>query len=155
MDVWTEDLAMGGLGITCLKINDKKYFLGWADANNMENGIREKIIENFSNKGHHLLEICTSDTHYASVKARNRNGYYQLGLITSGDKLSKWFMEIAEKAELDIKSAKYEILENETIVRVMGQSIYEDYSKALENSLKITKIFMVGSLGLFITSLFL
>jgi putative membrane protein len=155
MDVWTEDLAKGGLGITCLKINNKKYFLGWADANNMENGIREKIIENFSSKGHNLLEICTSDTHYASVKARNRNGYYQLGLITSGDKLSKWFIEIAKNAESKIKTAKYEILENETKVRVMGQSIYEDYSKALENSLKITKMFVIGSLGLFITSLFL
>mgnify|MGYP001060636557 FL=1 len=155
MDVWTEDLAMGGLGITCLKINDQKYFLGWADANNMENGIREKIIEKFSNEGYNLLEICTSDTHYASVKARNRNGYYQLGLITSGDKLSKWFIEIAQNAESKIKTAKYEILENETKVRVMGQSIYEDYSKALENSLKITKMFVIGSLGLFITSLFL
>ena len=155
MDVWTEDLAKGGLGITCLKINNKKYFLGWADANNMENGIREKIIEKFSNEGYNLLEICTSDTHYASVKARNRNGYYQLGLITSGDKLSKWFMEIAQNAESKIKIAKYEILENETKVRVMGQSIYEDYSKALENSLKITKMFVIGSLGLFITSLFL
>jgi putative membrane protein len=155
MDVWTEDLAMGGLGITCLKINNKKYFLGWADANNMENGIREKIIENFSNKGYNLLEICTSDTHYAAVKARNRNGYYQLGLITSGDKLSKWFMEIAENAQSNITSAKYEILENETEVKVMGQSIYEDYSKALENSLKITKIFVIGCIGLFITSLFL
>ena len=155
MDVWTEDLAKGGLGITCLKINNKKYFLGWADANNMENGIREKIIEKFSNEGYNLLEICTSDTHYASVKARNRNGYYQLGLITSGDKLSKWFIEIAQNAESKIKTAKYEILENETKVRVMGQSIYEDYSKALENSLKITKVFVIGSLGLFITSLFL
>ena len=155
MDVWTEDLAKGGLGMTCLKINNKKYFLGWADANNMENGIREKIIENFSNKEYNLLEICTSDTHYAAVKARNRNGYYQLGLITSGDKLSKWFMEIAQKAESKVKTAKYEILENETEVRVMGQSIYEDYSKALENSLKITKMFVIGSLGLFITSLFL
>ena len=155
MDVWTEDLAMGGLGITCLKINNKKYFLGWADANNMENGIREKIIENFSNKGYNLLEICTSDTHYAAVKARNRNGYYQLGLITGADKLSKWFMEIAENAQLNITSAKYEILENETEVKVMGQSIYEDYSKALENSLKITKIFVIGCIGLFITSLFL
>jgi len=144
MDVWTEDLAKGGLGITCLKINNKKYFLGWADANNMENGIREKIIEKFSNEGYNLLEICTSDTHYASVKARNRNGYYQLGLITSGDKLSKWFIEIAQNAESKIKTAKYEILENETKVRVMGQSIYEDYSKALENSLKITKMFVIG-----------
>jgi putative membrane protein len=155
MDVWTEDLANGGLGITCLKINNKKYFLGWADANNMENGIREKIIEKFAMNGYNLLEICTSDTHYAAVKARNRNGYYQLGLITSGDKLSKWFMEIAEKSQSDIKSAKYEILENETKVRVMGKSIYEDYSKALDNSLKITKIFVIASLGLFITSLFL
>ena len=155
MDVWTEDLGMGGLGITCLKINNKKYFLGWADANNMENGIREKIIENFSNKGYNLLEICTSDTHYAAVKARNRNGYYQLGLITSADKLSKWFMEIAENAQSNITSAKYEILENEAEVKVMGQSIYEDYSKALENSLKITKIFVIGCIGLFITSLFL
>jgi putative membrane protein len=155
MDVWTEDLAKGGLGMTCLKINNKKYFLGWADANNMENGVREKIIEKFSNEGFNLLEICTSDTHYAAVKARNRNGYYQLGLITSGDKLSKWFMEIAEKAQTNIKVAKYEILENETEVKVMGQSIYEDYSKALENSLKITKMFVIGSLGLFITSLFL
>ena len=155
MDVWTEDLAKGGLGITCLKINNKKYFLGWADANNMENGIREKIIEKFFNEGYNLLEICTSDTHYASVKARNRNGYYQLGLITSGDKLSKWFIEIAQNAESKIKTAKYEILENETKVRVMGKSIYEDYSKALENSLNITKMFVIGSLGLFITSLFL
>ena len=155
MDVWTEDLAKGGLGMTCLKINNKKYFLGWADANNMENGVREKIIEKFSNEGFNLLEICTSDTHYAAVKARNRNGYYQLGLITGADKLSKWFMEIAENAQSNIKLAKYEILENETEVKVMGQSIYEDYSKALENSLKITKIFVIGSLGLFITSLFL
>ncbi len=155
MDVWTEDLGMGGLGITCLKINNKKYFLGWADANNMENGVGEKIRENFANNGYNLLEICTSDTHYSAVKARNRNGYYQLGLITSADKLSKWFSEIAKNAEANIVSAKYEILENEAEVKVMGQSIYEDYSKALDNSLKITKMFVIGCLGLFITSLFL
>jgi len=143
------------LGVTCLKINNKKYFLGWADANNMENGVREKIIKNFADKGYNLLEICTSDTHYAAVKARNRNGYYQLGLIAGADKLSKWFLEIAENAESKISSAKYEILENETEVKVMGQSIYEDYSKALENSLRITKMFVIGGLGLFITSLFL
>ncbi|MFQ5782030.1 MAG: DUF2070 family protein [Nitrosopumilus sp.] len=155
MDVWTEDLGMGGLGIVCLKINNKKFFLGWADANNMENGVREKIIDNFSKKEHQLLEICTSDTHYAPVKARNRNGYYQLGLITGADKISKWFLEIAKNAETKTTSAKFEILENETKVKVMGQSIYEDYSKALDNSLKITKGFLIGGVLFFITSLFL
>jgi len=155
MDVWAEDLGLGGLGIVCLKINNKKYFLGWADANNMENGVREKIIENFANNNYQLLEICTSDTHYAPVKARNRNGYYQLGLITSADKLSKWFLEITKKAETTITIAKFEILESQSKVKVMGQTIYEDYSKALDNSLKITKSFVIGSLLLFITSLFL
>jgi len=155
MDVWTEDLGMGGLGIMCLKIKDKKYFLGWADANNMENGVREKIVQNFAEKNYNLLEICTSDTHFARVKARNKNGYYQLGLITGADKLSGWLLEIAKKAESEMGSAKYEILENQTEVKIMGQGIYEDYSKALDNSLKITKGFMIGCVGLFLTSLFL
>jgi len=155
MDVWTEDLGMGGLGIVCLKINGKKFFLGWADANNMENGIREKIVENFAKKEYQLLEICTSDTHYAPVKARNRNGYYQLGLITGAEKLSKWYLEIANDAESKTTSAKFEILENETDVKIMGEGIYEDYSKALDNSLKITKGFMIGSVTLFIITLFL
>ena len=52
-------------------------------------------------------------------------------------------------------SAKFEILENETKVKVMGKGIYEDYSKALDNSLKITKIFVIGCLAFFVTSLFL
>jgi len=155
MDVWTEDLGMGGLGIICLKLNDKKYFLGWADANNMENGVREKIIDIFAKRDYQLLEICTSDTHYAPVKARNRNGYYQLGLITSADKLAKWFFKIAKSAEANTASTKFEILENETNVKVMGQGIYEDYSKALDNSLKITKGFVIGGVVFFVTSLFL
>jgi putative membrane protein len=155
MDVWTEDLGMGGLGIVCFKINNKKYFFGWADSNNMENGVREKIIDNFAKRDYQLLEICTSDTHYSPVKARNRNGYYQLGLITSADKLSKWFFDIAKNAESNTTSVKFEILENETKVKVMGKGIYEDYSKALDNSLKITKVFVIGCVLFFITSLFL
>ena len=155
MDVWTEDLGMGGLGVMCLKINGKKYFLGWADSNNMENGVREKIVEIFAEKGHELLEICTSDTHFARVKARNKNGYYQLGLITGADKLSTWLLEIAKKAEGKIGTGKFEILENQTEVKIMGDGIYEDYSKALDNSLKITKGFMIGCVALFLTSLFL
>ncbi|QUC63879.1 DUF2070 family protein [Nitrosopumilus sp. K4] len=155
MDVWTEDLGMGGLGIVCLRINEKKYFLGWADANNMENGVREKIVENFAKRDYNLLEICTSDTHFAPVKARNKNGYYQLGLITSADKLSKWFFSIAKNAEEKTTSGKFEILENQTEVKIMGQGIFEDYSKALDNSLKITKGFLIGSVILFVTSLFL
>jgi len=32
-----------------LAFDQKKYFLWWADANNMENGVREKIITHQEN----------------------------------------------------------------------------------------------------------
>ena len=76
-------------------------------------------------------------------------------MITGAEKLSKWFLEIAKNAESKTASAKFEILENQTDVKIMGQEIYEDYSKALDNSLKITKGFMIGSVLLFIITLFL
>lgn len=155
MNIWAEDLGMGGLGIICLKIKNSKYFVGWADANNMENGVRENIVEEFSKKGYQLLEICTSDTHYAPVKARNKNGYYQFGLITNTQKISDWYLQIAEKADKNTNAAKFEILENNSEVKIMGPKIFEDYSKALENSMKLVKIFMIGCTSLFLTSLFL
>jgi len=51
--------------------------------------------------------------------------------------------------------AKYEILENQTEVKIMGQEIFQDFSKALDNSLRITKMIMIGCAVLFLTSLFL
>ena len=64
-------------------------------------------------------------------------------------------LEIAKKAENKISTARYEILEHQTEVKIMGEGIFEDYSKALDNSLKITKGFMIGCVALFLTSLFL
>ena len=76
-------------------------------------------------------------------------------MITGAEKLSKWFLGIAETAETKTTTAKYEILENQADVKIMGQGIFEDFSKALDNSLKISKGFMIGGVCLFITSLFL
>lgn len=155
MNIEANDLGMGGLGVFCLKINGKKHHIGWADANNMENGVREKIIEELHAKGYEMLEVCTSDTHFSRVKARNRNGYYQLGLVTPAGRLAEWFGRLAADAERSVTAAGFEILENETSIRVMGSGIFDDYSKALENSLRITKYFALGGTVLFITSLFL
>ncbi len=155
MDVVANDLGLGGLGIICLKINNKRHYIGWADANNMENGVREQIIEHLASKGHVMLEICTSDTHFSRVKVRNRNGYNHLGLVTSTEQLSEWFEKLAFTAQQKTVSATFEILEHETDIRVMGSGIFDDYSKALENSLRITKYFALGGVALFLTSLFL
>ena len=156
LDIHTYDLANGGLGVLCLKINAKKYFLGWADANNMENGIREKIVEEFKQKkGYHLLEIFTSDTHFSQTKVRNKNGYYQFGIISKPEEIAQWYLDIAKDADLNTSPGRFELLQNVSRIKIMGPKIFQDFKIAMDNSLRITKFFASGGFGLFLISLFL
>lgn len=155
MQIQVPDLALGGIGVLCLRINNKKYFLGWADSNNMENGVREEVVKHFSKHGYDLIEICTSDTHYTTQHVRNRNGYYQFGFVSKPKQIANWYLQIAKEAEKNIESASFEVLTNEANVKVMGPTIFRDYSRAVDNSMKLTKGFLLGSLGLFFLTLFL
>ena len=155
LNIQTSDLAGGGIGILCLAFAQKKYFLCWADANNIENGVREKIVTHLQNNGCDLVEMFTSDTHFTTMGVRNRNGYYQLGFITKPEILANWCLSIAREAEKNITTGKFEILENKSKVRVMGSGIFEHISKALDTSLRITKGFMIGCVGIFLLSIFL
>ena len=123
MNIKKADIAMGGIAILCLEINEKKYFVGWADANNMENGVREQIVKHFANIGYELIEICTSDTHFTADGARNKNGYFQLGMISKPTQLANWYLELAQKAEKQMNECSFEILENQSKVKVMGSDL--------------------------------
>ena len=155
MNIQTNDLAGGGIGMLCLAFDQKKYFLCWADANNMENGVREEIITHLKNNGCELVEMFTSDTHSTTMGVRNRNGYHELGSITKSQKLADWCLSIAKQAEENIAAGKFEILENNAKVRIMGSGIFEHLSRALDNSLKMTKWFMILCTGIFLVSIFL
>lgn len=155
LNLYTVDLANGGLGILCLKIRDVKYFLGWADSNNMENGVRENIVETFKEHGYHLLEIFTSDTHFSQVKVRNKNGYYQFGVVSKPQEIASWYLKIAKEAESNISPGRFELLQNVSKINIMGPKIFEDFKIAMDNSLKLTKIFASVGFGLFIVTLFL
>ena len=155
MNIQTSDLAGGGIGMLCLAFEQKKYFLCWADANNMENGVREEVIAHLKNHGHELVEMFTSDTHSTTMGVRNRNGYYELGSVTKSERLADWCLTIAKQAEKNIAEGKFEILENNAKVRVMGSGIFEHLSKALDSSLNMTKWFMILCTGIFLVSIFL
>jgi len=155
LNIQTNDLAGGGIGMLCLAFDQKKYFLCWADANNMENGVREKIITHLENNGCELVEMFTSDTHSSTMGVRNRNGYHELGSVTKPERLASWCLSIAKQAEKNTASGKFEILENSAKVRVMGTGIFEHLSRALDSSLKMTQGFMILCTGIFLLSIFL
>ena len=155
MDIFVQDLAMGGLAVLCLGIGDRKYFIGWADSNNMENGIREYVVERLARDGYSLIEISTSDTHFTQSPVRTKQGYYQFGAITTREDISEWYLGLARRAAKTLTPGSFEILETQTDLQVMGPKIFEDFSGALDSSLRLSKIFMAAGVALFLASLLL
>lgn len=153
LKIETDDLGPGKVAIMCMKIGDEKFFLGWADANNMQNGLREEITNHFSKNGYNLLEICTSDTHYKSRNARNKHGYFEFGSLSKSDDATSWFLQLAKRAEQNVSSSSFELLAQETTVKVMGDKQFEDYSKSLDRAMRITQGFLVVTTAFFFYTL--
>lgn len=153
MRVSGPDIGLGGLGMLCLRLGGRRHFIGWADANNMENGVRERVVARLAEAGYDLLEICTSDTHFSRTTVRTRQGYYQFGIVTDADKIAEWFLELARRSAEAVRPAAFEVIESRTRVRVMGPQIFEDYKRALDRSLALSKAFAAGGVALFLGAL--
>lgn len=155
MNIGAVDLAMGGLGMLCLALDGRRYFIGWADSNNMENGVREFVVERLARVGYDLLEISTSDTHFSRSTVRTKQGYYQFGAVTPREKIADWYLELAKRASEALNSGVFKILENRVDLRVMGPQVFENFGSAIENSLHLSKMFMAAGVALFLVSLLL
>ena len=153
LKISTDDLGPGKIAVMCLKIGDEKFYLGWADSNNMQNGLREHIANHLSKNGYNLLEVCTSDTHYKAREARNKHGYFEFGSLAKFDDISAWFLQLASEAERNLSPSSFELLEQETRVKVMGDKQFEDYSKSLDRAMRITQGFLIGTTILFLYTL--
>jgi putative membrane protein len=139
-----EDLGPGGLAVIALEVMNKKYVIGWADSNNMESQVRDAVVSNLKSHGFYMLEVCTSDTHFTSGK-RTRHGYYSLGTVTGTQQITDYFRELVAKSFADIKECSFSLLRIESNIKVMGKGQFDDYSKALDSSMSLTKIFLAIS----------
>lgn len=136
-----DDLGESGLAVLALCIDSKWNVLGWADSNNMKNGLREELVEKLSSQDHHIVEICTSDTHSTSGK-RTRNGYFALGELSEEDSIIEAFQALTLKAIESAEPSALEVYTAQSRVKVMGSKQLDDYSSALDRSMKLTKIFL-------------
>ena len=143
------DLGQSGLSSLLLLVEEKPYFIGWADSNNMDNGLRDYIITRLNNNKINMLEICTSDTHSTSGK-RNRQGYYTFGNISKPDQVANIYLQLSKKSIEKASPSTYELLLSRSAIKVMGKNQFKDYSIALEESMNLTKIFLVITLIVFI-----
>ena len=136
-----DDLGESGLAVLALFINNKWNLLGWADSNNMKNGLREALLKKLTSQDHHMVEICTSDTHSTSGK-RTRNGYFALGELSKEDSIVEAFQALSVRAMESAESSTLELYSAISSIKVMGSKQLDDYSSALDRSMRLTKIFL-------------
>ncbi len=117
--------------------------------------LREDIIKYLEANDIKMLEICTSDTHSTSGRARNREGYYTLGSVSNWHHLSNTFFQLAKLAISRLKPSDYKLLVAETRLKLMGSEIFDDYSKALDRSLNLTKITLILTVAVYIAMIIL
>jgi putative membrane protein len=135
-----EDLGQGGLGVIAFEVRNKKYAIGWADSNNMESQVRFTVLSALKTQGFNMIEICTSDTHSTSGK-RTRHGYYSLGSITSGEEIVEHYRQLTAESYAKIKECSFRLMSVESNVKLMGKGQFDDYSRSLDRSMNLTKIF--------------
>ncbi len=148
------ELGEAGLAVLVLKAGDHSYGIGWADSNNMENTLRDVVVASSKNDIP-LIEFCTSDTH-ATSGARNRDGYFALGSVTSPESIAATLEEIKLKAASRANDyCSFELAQATSRIRVMGEKQFEDYSNALDRSMNVTKSFLAATVATYIAMLFL
>ena len=136
-----EDLGESGLAVLALCIEDKWNLLCWADSNNMKNGLREQLLEKLKSQDRHIVEICTSDTHSTSGK-RTKNGYFALGELSKEQSIIEAFQALSLRAMKVAESSSLELYSAISSIKVMGSKQLDDYSSALDRSMRLTKIFL-------------
>jgi putative membrane protein len=136
-----DDLGESGLAVLALCIDNKWNLLGWADSNNMKNGLREELLKKLASQDQYIVEICTSDTHSTSGK-RTRNGYFALGELSKEDSIVEAFQALSLRAMESAESSSLELYSAISSIKVMGSKQLDDYSSALDRSMRLTKIFL-------------
>lgn len=149
------ELGGAGIGVINFQIDNHNYLIGWSDSNNLVNGLREKILDELNNQGLNMLEVCSSDTHSSSGK-RTRQGYYALGNVTTDKDIICAFKEISQKAisNTTSTSSSSSYLEGFSEIRLMGSDQFDNYAKALNKSMNITKASLGITLALFVMMLY-
>lgn len=147
------ELGQAGLAVLVISVDGRSYAIGWADSNNMENRVRDHVVSSV-NGSVTMLELCSSDTHSTSGK-RTREGYFALGTTSSADGLAAAYGQLCSEAAVRAAESGFELTSVQSTIKVMGQKQFEDYSKALDRSMSVTKVFVMITVAIYIAMLVL
>jgi len=147
------DIGAGGVGCLVLEVNGVTYAIVSADSNNAMVGLRHEIAAALTKKSIHLLEFCTSDSHFNAARIRNRRGYLVLGETTAPTKVANDISELAEQAKTNMSKASIGFYEWVSNVRLPKSDLLSQMQVTLTDALNATKRGLLLVFGLLFVEL--
>jgi len=140
---WGLDDGMGPCGITVLTVfleNGHSSVYAVVDGNNMQSGLREKIVSALRSRGFDFAEVWTSDTHLVNAIGATTRGYYTIGERTEESRLIGYIVNAAEAAR--IRLTKCQISYSRVVVpqlTVLGNTGLKLLGDVLESAFSLFK----------------
>jgi putative membrane protein len=135
-----DGMGLGGITAIVTEVEGAKTVYVVVDGNNMQSGLREKILLALRSIGFDEGEILTTDTHAVSAIVLKGRGYHPVGEAMDHEKLIGYIKEAALLAAENLEGCKtgsrFITVEN---VKVIGKSKLESLVLMLDRSFQKAK----------------
>jgi len=135
-----DGMGPGGITAIVIEVEGTKTVYVAIDGNNMQSGLREKILLALRSIGFDEGEILTTDTHAVSAIVLKGRGYYPIGEATDHEKLIGYIKEASLLAMKNLEGCKigsrFITVEN---IKVIGKSKLDSLVLMLDRALQKAK----------------
>jgi putative membrane protein len=146
-----EGMGECGIAVLLFEVAGQKAAYVHCDSNNIQKGLREKILESIAEIDE--IEVMTSDTHTVNALAPSGSGYHPLGEITDHHTIIEYIREVVIKANENLEEVEVGVIKGTLEdVKVMGDTGFETLLEGVTNGANMAKRslpLILGALYLF------
>ena len=123
-----DGIGPGGLSAMVVKIKDDPVSYVTIDGNNMQQGLRDQILQSIGKTGVRDAEIMTTDTHLVTGLVRSPLGYYPVGAALPTAAFVGQVTQTVEKAASNLEESTAGFSKFSLQVQVLGSDAFQSIS---------------------------
>ncbi len=121
----TDGIGPGGLSAMVLKTENDAVSYITIDGNNMQQGLRDRIIQSIKEAGFTDGEVMTTDTHLVTGLVRSPLGYYPVGAALLTDLFIQQINDAVQKAKADSERSSAGFSKFSLQLHVLGSETFQ------------------------------
>jgi putative membrane protein len=121
----TDGIGPGGLSVVVVKTGSDTVSYITVDGNNMQQGLRDKILQSIRETGVGDAEVMTTDTHLVTGLVRSPLGYYPVGAALPTATFLRQITQTVQKAIANLEESSAGFSKFSLQLRVLGSETFQ------------------------------